>query len=130
MISEVFIAGIGVLGIGGLIAFIFGSILLFDAQTLGSAVSIPLIAAFSFVSFGFFVFLLRFLFHSRKAKVVSGWEDMLDSSALIIEVTKEGYKVRCFGEIWNAKSDEIFEINDEVFVSKIDGLILEIRSVL
>lgn len=128
MVSEIFIAGFGVLGIGGLIAFAFGSILLFDPQTLGSSVSIPLIVAFSFVSFGFFIFLLRFLINARHSKVVSGYENMLDAKAYITKVTPTGYKVLCHGEIWNASSNEKFKMNEEVIVSNINGLILEIRS--
>ncbi|WP_428776713.1 NfeD family protein, partial [Vibrio sp.] len=37
MIAEVFVSGFGILGIGGVIAFAFGSLLLFDAETLGSS---------------------------------------------------------------------------------------------
>ncbi len=129
MIAEVFIAGIGVLGIGGVIAFAFGSILLFDAQTLGTTVSIPLVAAFSLVSFAFFVYLLRFLIKSRKSKVVSGYENMIGINAKVIQVLDDSYKVSCQGEIWNAKSSEKFELNDDVIISNITGLILSIRGV-
>ena len=129
MIAEVFITGIGVLGIGGVIAFAFGSILLFDPQTLGSTVSIPLIAAFSLVSFSFFVFLLRFLINARKTKVVSGSENMIGITAKVIQVLDDGYKVSCQGEIWNAKSSEKFELNDDVIISNITGLILSVRGV-
>ena len=57
MVAEVFITGFGILGLGGVAAFAFGSLLLFDADTLGSGVSIPLVIAFSLVSLGFFIFL-------------------------------------------------------------------------
>jgi len=129
MIAEVFIAGIGVLGIGGVIAFAFGSILLFDPQTLGTSVSIPLILAFSIVSAGFFIYLLRFLINSRKAKAVSGYESMIGVRATIVNLTPDGYKVSCQGELWNAKSNEDLKLNDDVVVSNLTGLILEIRGV-
>ena len=129
MIAEVFVAGIGVLGIGGVIAFAFGSVLLFDSQTLGQTVSLPLIIAFTIVSFGFFVFLLRFLINSRKSKVVSGSQNMIGEPAIVIKITNDGYKVSLQGEIWNAKSSEKFALNDDVVVSNITGLLLSIRGV-
>ena len=73
---------------------------------------------------------MKFLINSRKEKVVSGYENMIDSKANIISVTSDGYKVFCHGEIWNATSTEKFKINEEVRVSKINGLTLEIRSLL
>ena len=129
MIAEVFIAGIGVLGIGGVIAFAIGSILLFDPQTLGSTVSIPLVIAFSIVSFGFFIFLLRFLINARKLKVVSGSKSMIGVRAKVVKVINGDYKVSLQGEIWNAKSSEKLELNDDVVVSDITDLILKIRGV-
>jgi len=129
MIAEVFIAGIGVLGIGGVIAFAFGSILLFDPEVLGSTVSIPLVASFSLVSFAFFIFLLRFLVNSRKAKVVSGPKNLIGVEGTILHSTQDGYKVSLQGEIWDATSTENFEVNETVVVSNITGLILSIRGV-
>ncbi|MCJ7765012.1 MAG: nodulation protein NfeD, partial [Thiovulaceae bacterium] len=77
MIAEVFVAGFGILGIGGVIAFAFGSLLLFDADTLGSSVSTPLVIAFSLVSLGFFILVVRLFLRSRSAKIVSGAEEMI-----------------------------------------------------
>ena len=59
MVAEVFVAGFGILGIGGVIAFAFGSLLLFDAETLGQSVSIPLIIAFTLSSLAFFVLVMK-----------------------------------------------------------------------
>ncbi len=129
MIAEVFIAGIGVLGIGGVIAFAFGSILLFDPEVLGATVSMPLVASFSLVSFGFFIFLLRFLVNSRKSKVVSGPKILIGIEGTILHSTQDGYKVSLQGEIWDATSTETFEVNETVVVSNITGLILSIRGV-
>ncbi|MEA3491722.1 MAG: nodulation protein NfeD [Campylobacterota bacterium] len=126
MISEVFVVGFGILGIGGAIAFAFGSLLLFDAQTLGSGVSTPLVIAFSLVSLGFFIFVMHSILHSRSEKIVSGAEEMIDSSAEVLEVTNKGYRVRCHGEIWYAKSDVQLEVGQNVRVESLSGLTLHI----
>ena len=129
MVAEVFIVGFGILGIGGVVAFAFGSLLLFDAQTLGSGVSIPLIIAFSLVSLGFFIFVLRFLLHSRSVKIVTGMDEMVGATAKVLESTKEGYRVRCHSEIWYATSDSVLEVGQNVRVESLSGLILHVNPI-
>jgi len=129
MVAEVLIVGFGILGIGGVIAFAFGSFLLFDTETLGSAVSIPLIMAFSLVSLGFFIFVLRFLLHSRSVKVITGIDEMVGAAAEVLESTKEGYRVRCHGEIWYATSDSVLKVGQTVQVESLSGLILHVNPI-
>lgn len=129
MIAEVLVAGFGILGIGGVAAFAFGSLLLFDAETLGSSVSIPLIIAFSLVSLGFFIFVLRFLLHSRSLKVVTGMDEMVGATAEVLESMKDEYRVRCHGEIWYAKSDSVLEVGQNVRVESLSGLVLHVKPI-
>lgn len=126
MVAEVFVTGLGVLGIGGVIAFAVGSLLLFDAKTLGSGVSIPLVIAFSLVSFGFFVFVLQYLWRMRSVKVVSGMEEMVGADADVIEWSADRHRVHCHGEIWNAESDSTMKVGQRVRVSALKGLVLHV----
>ena len=57
MLAEVFVPSFGALGIGGLIAFVIGSIILFDEEGTGYAVSLPLIFTLSATTAGFFLIL-------------------------------------------------------------------------
>lgn len=129
MVAEVLIAGFGILGIGGVAAFAFGSLLLFDAQTLGSGVSIPLIFAFSLVSLVFFIFVLRFVLRSRSIKIVTGMDEMVGATAEVLETMKDKYRVRCHGEIWYAKSDSVLEIGQNVRVESLSGLVLHVNPI-
>ena len=129
MVAEVFITGFGILGIGGVAAFAFGSLLLFDADTLGSGVSIPLIIAFSLVSLGFFIFVLQFLIRSRSVKIVTGVDEMVGAIAEVLESTEKGYRVRCHGEIWYAESKSILEIGQKVRVESLSGLVLHVNPI-
>jgi len=127
MIAEVFIAGIGILGIGGVVAFAIGSIMLFDPNVLGTAVSIPLVASFSLVSFSFFIYLLRFLMNSRKNGAMNAYDNLIGEEAKVIQLTSSGYKVSLQGEIWDAKSSELFNIGELVIIESTEGLSLNIR---
>ncbi|MEA3433739.1 MAG: nodulation protein NfeD [Campylobacterota bacterium] len=129
MVAEVLIAGFGILGIGGVAAFAFGSLLLFDAETLGSGVSIPLIIALSLVSLGFFIFVLRFLLHSRSVKIVTGMDEMVGARAEVLESTEEGYRIRCHGEIWYATSDSVLKVGQNVRVESLSGLVLHVNPI-
>jgi len=129
MVAEVFISGFGILGMGGVGAFAFGSLLLFDAETLGSRVSIPLIIAFSLVSLGFFIFVLRFLLHSRSLKAVTGMDEMVGATAEVLESMKDEYRVRCHSEIWYATSDSVLEVGQNVRVESLSGLVLHVKPI-
>ncbi len=129
MVAEVFIAGFGILGMGGVASFAFGSLLLFDAETLGSGISIPLIIAFSLVSLGFFIFVLRFLLHSRSVKVVTGMDEMVGATAEVLESMKDEYRVRCHSEIWYATSDSVLEVGQNVRVESLSGLVLHVKPI-
>ena len=129
MISEVMLSGFGVLGIGGVISFAFGSILLFDADTLGGSVSIPLIIAFSLVSLAFFIVVMRLFLRSRFAKVVSGREEMVGSVAKVFKSTPEGYLVFCHGETWSATSQIELKVGQKVQVIKLSGLTLKVKPI-
>ncbi|WP_345978905.1 nodulation protein NfeD [Sulfurimonas sp. HSL3-2] len=129
MIIEVFVAGFGVLGIGGVIAFAFGSFLLFDADTLGNSVSIPLVIAFSLVSLAFFIMVMKLFITSREAKIVSGAEEMVGSIGEVMDIYDDGYHVMCHGEIWNALSQEKLHEGQEVQVIGLHGLTLKVKSI-
>ena len=129
MVGEVFISGFGILGIGGVVAFTFGSLLLFDADTLGSAVSLPLIIAFSLVSLAFFILVIRLFIKSRSSEVVTGAEEMVGSIAEVIKSNENGYLVHCHGETWSATSQEKLIVGQRVQVIELSGLILKIKPI-
>lgn len=127
MVAEVFVAGFGMLGIGGVVAFAFGSLLLFDAETLGSTISIPLVIALSLVTLGFFVLLANLFVRSRSARVVSGIEELIGADAEVVKSDSKSIHVLCHGEIWQARCDSPLEIGQKVRVDGIEGLVLNVK---
>jgi len=126
MIAEVFVSGFGVLGIGGAIAFAFGALLLFDAETLGTDISLPLIIAITLVSLLFFMLVVRMLLSSRARRIVSGVEEMVGAEAEVLEVLDDGYWVLCHGERWFARSDVTLSIGEHASVASVSGLTLHL----
>ena len=124
MVAEVFVPGFGVLGIGGAVAFAAGSFLLFDAETLGTDISLPLIIAFSLISIGFFILILGFLWRVRRQKALGGSEEMVGSEAEVLERRGNGYRVRCHGEIWQAVSEQELQPGERARVTAMSHLTL------
>ncbi len=127
MIAEVFLPSFGALGVGGVIAFVIGSIMLLDTGVPGYGVSVPLITFFAATSAAFFMFILGMLIKSRKRPVVSGAEEMIGAPGVALEDFTGAGRVRVHSEQWNARSDTPLRRGDRVRVVAMDGLSLTVR---
>jgi len=126
MVVELFMPSFGALGIGGIIAFVFGSVILFDTEGGGMAVSIPVIVAVSVISAGFFFIAVRSSVTAFRRPVVSGREDMLGSIGEVMEDFENSGRIFVHGESWQAESVTAMRRGDKAMVTGIKGLILQI----
>jgi len=127
MLAEAFVPSFGALGFGGVIAFVIGSIILFDQEGTGYAVSLPLIFALSFLTAGFFLFIVGAAIRARERPVVSGQEEMLQASGEVLGDFEGQGHIRIHGEVWRAESATPLRRGDKVDVVAIDGLVLKVR---
>jgi membrane-bound serine protease (ClpP class) len=127
MLAEVFVPSFGALGIGGVIAFVIGSIILFDKEGTGYAVSLPLILSLSVISAGFFLFVVGAAVKARQRPVVSGQEELLHSTGEVIDSFAGRGRIRVHGEIWRAESAVPLQRGERVRVVGVDGLVLKVR---
>jgi membrane-bound serine protease (ClpP class) len=91
MIAEIFVPGFGILGIGGVIAFASGALLLFDADTVGRSFSIPIVIAFSLSSLAFFILVMRLFLSSKSTKVLSRADELIGADAEVVDIREKGY---------------------------------------
>jgi membrane-bound serine protease (ClpP class) len=127
MLAEAFVPSFGALGFGGIIAFVIGSIILFDQEGTGYAVSLPLIFALSVSTAGFFLFIIAAAIKARGRPVVSGQEELLHATGVVLEDFEGQGRIRIHGEIWKAASDVPLQRGDSVKVAAIDGLVLQVQ---
>lgn len=127
MLAEAFVPSFGVLGIGGMISFVIGSVILFDEDGGNLAVSIPLIASFALISAGFFMGVIGMAVKARGRPVVSGREEMLDATGQVMESFQGDGRIRVHGEIWKAHSAEPLRRGQQVRVTGVDGLVLKVE---
>lgn len=128
MIAEVFVPSFGALGIGGVVAFAVGSLILFDTDAEQFRVSLSIIAALTILTTAFFLIAVRSLVNARKGPVVSGREQLLGSVGWALDDFDGHGQVRVHGEIWNADSENPVRRGDQVRVTAVDGLTLHIES--
>ncbi|MCB1745597.1 MAG: nodulation protein NfeD [Gammaproteobacteria bacterium] len=129
MVGELFVPSFGALGVGGVIAFAVGSVMLFDTETEQFRVSLPLVAALTLLSAGFFFIAVRALVKARRGPVVSGQEQLVASSGTALEDFAAHGQVRVHGEIWNARTSAPVRTGQRVRVIAMDGLTLVIEPI-
>lgn len=131
MIAEAFIASFGVLGVAGVIAFIIGSIMLFDTHVSGFRVMIPLIIALALVTVGFLLVIAQLALRAQRRPIVSGKEELLGSTGHVIfmggDEQQPGMRLR--GEIWQIKSNVPLKEGQEVKVIGMDELFLIVEPI-
>ena len=127
IVGELFMPSFGILGIGGIVSFVLGSILLFDRESGNIAVSMPLIIAVSVLSSGFFLIVIRSLYASRRRPVVTGAEELIGATGRIAADFSGRGTIYIHGEQWNAQSDTPMRGGDSARVIGRDGLILQVE---
>jgi membrane-bound serine protease (ClpP class) len=125
--GEAFMPSFGVMGIGGLITFILGSLILFDADAMGGIgldmSSIIIAAGFSGLLIGIAIFVLIKL---RTLKNTTGMESMINSHATVTQWDGREGHVDLYGESWLARADRILALSEgeKIKITGKDGLTL------
>ncbi|MEE8444911.1 MAG: nodulation protein NfeD [Alphaproteobacteria bacterium] len=124
MTGEAFVPGFGVLGIGGVVAFAIGSVMLFETEVEGFELSLVLVAVVSALSAAFFALLLGMAVKARRRPVVSGQESMIGGLGQVIDWRGEAGHVRAQGEIWKAAGADKLKSGQRVRIARLKGLTL------
>jgi membrane-bound serine protease (ClpP class) len=127
MLAEAFVPSFGALGIGGVIGFVIGSIILFDQGDTGYAVSLPLILALALLSAGFFLFVVGAAIKARQRPVVSGREELLQASGEVLDDFADSGRIRVHGEVWQAVTKVPLRRGEKVRVRSVEGLVLGVE---
>jgi membrane-bound serine protease (ClpP class) len=127
MISEAFIPSFGALGIGGLVAFIIGSVMLIDTDLPGYGVPWELIIPVAAVSGLFSFFVVGMAIKARARPVVTGAEEMIGAPGEIIEdMDHEGW-AHIHSERWQVRSSVPLKRGSRVRVRARHDLILDVE---
>lgn len=129
MISEAFVPSFGALGLGGMAAFIIGSVILIDTEAPGYGISLPLIGSFAVITTLILVLVVGMAIKSRQRPVVSGSEQLIGTEGIAIGAFDHDGSVRVHGEVWRARTDRMLNEGQSVRVTGREGLTLRVTPV-
>jgi len=129
LISELFVPSFGILGIGGILAFVLGSLLLFDtpASTLSVDPNIVYAAAATLGAFTLWVSYL--VVRTQRRRPSLGVEGLVGEVGEVRQRIdgRRGGKVFVQGEYWSAVADAPIDVGERVQVVGIEGMQLTVR---
>ena len=128
MAAEAFLPSFGALGIGGVVAFVLGSLLLIEDTDLpGFDIPYALVGGMAAASAAFLVIVLGLLAKSRRRAVMSGREEMIGALAEALgDFDTEGW-ARVHGEQWKVRASRPVRRGQKLRVTGMDGLVLSVE---
>lgn len=124
IIAEFFFPAFGSLGLGGLIAFVVGSLILFDTDVPGMNIALPLIGAIATVGGLVIIGIVYIAARSMRRPVVTGVQGMIGDNAEVVQSFTGVGRVRYRGELWTARSSGELLAGQTARIVKVEGLTL------
>ncbi|PLX61896.1 NfeD family protein [Sedimenticola selenatireducens] len=122
--AEVMMPSFGVFGVGGLIAFVVGSIMLMDTEIPAYQVAMPVIVALSVMTGVLLFVILSMAMRAHRRPRVFGAESVINQCATIERVSADQVMARLEGELWSVRCTVPLVVGDRVRVRALDGLTL------
>lgn len=127
IVAEAFAPSFGALGLGGIIAFVFGSIILMDNDVPGFQVARSLIGGVAATGAIVMLLIVTYFTRSRRQAVATGVEQMLSERAIALDDFDKSGFVRIHSEIWSAQTRVPVKAGQTLRVTAMNGLVLEVE---
>jgi membrane-bound serine protease (ClpP class) len=127
IVAESFVPSFGALGLGGIIAFVFGSVMLLDTEVPGFSIAWQLIGAMALGGALVLLAIVSFAVRARRRPVVSGVEGLAHEIAEAVEDFERQGLVRVHGELWQAVSAQPVRAGQRLRILKVDGLVVQVE---
>ncbi|HYV57739.1 MAG TPA: NfeD family protein, partial [Candidatus Nitrosopolaris sp.] len=126
LVAEAFLPTFGLVGVGGLVAFLLGSLFLFDAGT-GVVVARSLVFGVGGTVAAIMLVVATLVLRSQRSRSALGPQAMVGAVGVARQrIAPEG-TVLVKGEYWTAESEEVVDAGEHVEVTGIEGLRLRVR---
>jgi len=127
IVAESFVPSFGALGLGGIVAFVIGSVMLLDNEVPGFSIAWQLIATMALAGALVLLAIVSFAVRARRRPVVSGVEGLSREVAEAVEDFERQGLVRVHGELWTAVSPEPVRSGQRLRIRKVDGLVIQVE---
>lgn len=125
MIAEALAPSFGALGVGGIAAFVAGSLLLWDETGPGYEIPLGLIFGFALASAVVLIGLATLILRQRDRPVVGGAEELLGATGTVLGDDSNRARIR--GESWRIRADRPLRPGERIRVVGRDGLTLSVH---
>jgi len=115
-----------VLGLGGLVAFLLGAMMLIDTDAPEFQLSWTVVGGALVVSIGFLSLTLGYVWRTRYQPVRTGTSAMLGQTAEVLDWAGHEGHVLALGERWQARAPQALAPGERVRITGIEGLMLEV----
>ena len=131
LVGEAMQPTVGALGVGGLVSFVTGSIMLMNTGVPGYAVNLGIIAGIAVCAAALLGLIVWLVFRSRRAGQFSGDAAiMMDAGALLEPVSADGESwMMLHGERWRVRCTAALPAGAQVRVVRRQGLLLWVEPV-
>lgn len=129
LVAELFLPSFGVIGAGGVIAFVLGSLVLFDPEETGLAVDRRMIGGAAAAVGVTMLVLATLVVKAMRRKPATGRESLIGEIAEVRSPLSPHGSVVVQGEIWRAVADQPLPAGRRVRITGIDGLTLRVEPV-
>ncbi len=126
-IAEIKIPGFGVFGVGGVISFVLGSVMLINSPVPGMRPTMKIIISVAIGVALIFLFLTYKVYKAMRQKPETGQEGLCGEIGVArSDINSESGKVFVHGEWWNAISDEDIPAGSKVVVESLENFVLKV----
>ncbi|MEJ8839308.1 nodulation protein NfeD [Ramlibacter sp. AN1133] len=124
--AEAFVPSYGALGLGGIVAFGFGCVILIDSDSPGWGIPLPLIGGLALLSAGFIAVVAGMAARARRRPVVTGAQTLVGASGKLVEYSGGQGWALVRGEHWKVHGPEQLQPGDTVRITGLRGGLLEV----
>jgi len=124
LLAEIFIGAFGVIGLGGIVAFAIGSVVMFHTTAPGFGLPLAIVLAATLATAAFFLAALALLLRARRRPIATGGEALIGAEAMVLTWQGSAGTVRVMGEIWQARSEDSLHPASRVRIRGREGLVL------
>ena len=128
-IAEIKVVSYGMLTVGGMVAMVLGSLLLFESPEPWLRLSWQVILLTVLLTAGFFVLIVRKALDAHRQRPTTGREGLIGEEGTAQSPIAAAGKVFVRGEYWEARSDTPIAAGDKVVVEAVEGMQLKVRKI-
>ena len=129
LVGEAYFPSYGSLGVGGVIAFAAGALMLVDTDGGGATISWSLAVSLTLITAALVLVVVRLAVRARRAPIVSGVQSLVGADGEMLEDAAETGWANIRGETWQVRTGDRLVRGQKIRVVAMDGLLPRVSAV-